>query len=127
MSIDLHEPAASARKAAKRARKQAFHGVAVARDVDLHGPAEAAKQVAKRATKRAAREASAAASRAARRKTKRAGNRLVRVTFGLIAVGAFVGLVVVLVRRMGATPPATAYVPPVPAVPVDEPLETAEV
>ena len=122
MSIDLHESAAATRQAAKRARKQAFRTVDVARSVDLHVPTEAAKHVARRA----ARQAAAVSQRPQDRKTKRGRDRLLRVAFGAIAAGAFVGVVVVMLRRMRATAPAPANVAPVPTFATDEPAEAAE-
>ncbi len=100
MSIHLHDPSVATRKAAKRARKRAFATVDAARAVDLHVPAEAAKTVARRAAK----QATVAANHAARRPAKRAGRRLTRVAFGLLAVGGLVGLGVVLSRRMRVDP-----------------------
>ena len=123
MSIDLHDSAVatrtaakrarkSARKTAKRARRRAGHTVEAARVVEIHVP-DQAKQVAKRAAKKAAKQATAAAGRAAHRKTKRAGCRVVRFTFGALAIGGVVALGFVLARRLLAVPePAPAYAPP---------------
>ncbi len=115
MSIDLHEPAAAtrtaakharktAKKTAKRARTRAFDTVDAARAIEIHVP-DQAKQVAKRAAKKAAKQATAAAGRAAHRKTRKTGRRVARFTFGALAIGGLVALGFVVARKMRTAPP----------------------
>ena len=117
MSIDVPDQVVATQQAARRARrkaaKRAAKGVEAARAVDVHDTADVAKRVARRAAKRAAREAAVAAKRTAKRKTRRTRRKLGRVLFGEIAAGAFVGLVLVLRRRMH-TAPSAPYTPPAP-------------
>ena len=126
MSIDVHDQVVATQQAARRARrkaaKRAAKGVEAARAVDLHDTADVAKRVARRAAKRAAREAAVAAERTAKRKTRRTRRKVRRVLFGAIAAGTFVGLVLVLRRRMHSAPP----VPSTPPVPQQDPRSSVE-
>ncbi len=105
MRIDVHEPVAAGRRAAKHARKQAVKTVDAARAVDLHVPAEAARTVAKRAAKRTAKQARVAADRAARRQTKHRSKHGLRLIVAAVATGAAVALAVSLARRIRAESP----------------------
>jgi hypothetical protein len=111
MRIDVQEPVATGRRAARIAQRRAATALETARTADLRLPElripEDAKAAAKRTARRAATRATAMAERAAKREAKRTARRGLRVLVVALVIGAVAGVAVsVLVkkRRAASTP-----------------------
>jgi hypothetical protein len=116
MRIDVQEPVATGRRAARIAQRRAATALETARAADLHLPelpiSEDTKAAAKRTARRAARKATAMAERATRRDAKRTTRRGLRVLVVALVLGAVAGIAVSVVVKKRRAAPTSGEVEP---------------